>query len=165
VLGDDGGEARIEVRDPGLHIRDADLTYTVLSGPDPLTQRACYAAVLEDEEPRGPSSGARCAPEGEDYPDAVARLVGVMTHPGAADVMYSRSGTVDGGAGGTHGELDWEVTRIPLLFGGPGSASGTVSAAIRVVDIAPTILHALGFGVPEEMDGVVRCELLAASLC
>jgi predicted AlkP superfamily phosphohydrolase/phosphomutase len=47
-----------------------------------------------------------------------------------------------------------------LLALGPGVAPGGVDGA-RIVDIAPTALHAMGLPVPDDMDGRVLTELFA----
>jgi predicted AlkP superfamily phosphohydrolase/phosphomutase len=47
-----------------------------------------------------------------------------------------------------------------LLALGPGVAAGPIDGA-RIVDVAPTVLHAMGLPVPGDMDGRVLTELVA----
>ena len=47
-----------------------------------------------------------------------------------------------------------------VLANGPGITHGTIEGA-NIVDVAPTVLHALGVGVPEDMDGHVLTELFS----
>ncbi|MFE7318753.1 sulfatase-like hydrolase/transferase [Streptomyces sp. NPDC057555] len=49
------------------------------------------------------------------------------------------------------------VTRVPVLFWGPGVSAGTHRERIRTVDVAPTIGAVLG-GVQERLDGVPLVE-------
>jgi predicted AlkP superfamily phosphohydrolase/phosphomutase len=42
---------------------------------------------------------------------------------------------------------------------GPGARCGRIEERISIVDVAPTVLHALGLEVPADVDGRVRLEL------
>jgi hypothetical protein len=46
-----------------------------------------------------------------------------------------------------------------FLAAGPGIRQGAVLDGARLVDVAPTILYALGLPVPEDMDGRVLTEV------
>jgi arylsulfatase A-like enzyme len=56
----------------------------------------------------------------------------------------------------THGVLCYQATlHVPLLVRGPGSAAGRVrDETVSLVDIAPTVLDALGLETPRDQDGV-----------
>ena len=63
---------------------------------------------------------------------------------------------------GEHGRMGWhshtlfeELLRVPLLVKLPGSAraGSTVEGVARGIDLAPTVLRALGAGVPEAFAG------------
>lgn len=60
---------------------------------------------------------------------------------------------------GEHGEQDHgmfvyeSVLRVPLIIRGPGLRPGRVDGVVRLVDIMPTVLDVLGFGLPQT-DGV-----------
>jgi predicted AlkP superfamily phosphohydrolase/phosphomutase len=47
-----------------------------------------------------------------------------------------------------------------FLAWGPDIANGTVVSTIEIADLAPTILHAMGFPIPEDMDGEVLFQAL-----
>jgi arylsulfatase A-like enzyme len=57
-------------------------------------------------------------------------------------------GTEPGGQSGwkaDHGGASWQAQHIPLILSGPNIRSGLVSShPARLVDVAPTVLHALG---------------------
>ena len=56
----------------------------------------------------------------------------------------------------THGTPNDLDARVPILFYGPGFARGvTISRAVRVVDIAPTLARRAGVTPTERIDGVV----------
>ena len=51
---------------------------------------------------------------------------------------------------------------VPLIIKGPGIKSGLVieeDSGIRTVDIVPTVLHMMGFDIPETVDGRVLMEI------
>ena len=63
---------------------------------------------------------------------------------------------------GDHGTVTWENQHIPLILAGPGIKRGVKSSApARLVDIAPTIVAAMGLKT-EKMDGVVLADALAS---
>jgi choline-sulfatase len=57
-----------------------------------------------------------------------------------------------GGFGHGHAMYD-EVLRVPLIVWGRGVRPGRIAAPVSVIDIAPTVLDALGIAVPPTMDG------------
>jgi arylsulfatase A-like enzyme len=58
------------------------------------------------------------------------------------------------GVAGDHGGAQESVQRIPIVFSGPGVRAGaTPPAAIRSVDILPTVLRELGIARTHRMDG------------
>lgn len=63
---------------------------------------------------------------------------------------------------GDHGTVTWENQHIPLIIAGPGLKKGTTThAPARLVDVAPTVLTAMGLKA-EKMDGVVLADALAS---
>ncbi len=55
----------------------------------------------------------------------------------------------------SHGRLPHSPdTQVPLLIRIPGEPPARINAAVSVVDIAPTVLTAVGLPVPEAFDGV-----------
>jgi len=59
-----------------------------------------------------------------------------------------------------HGEATWDNQHIPLIISGPGIKKGIASSfPARLVDIAPTVLAAMGLK-PEKMDGIVLADAL-----
>jgi len=64
---------------------------------------------------------------------------------------------------GDHGTATWENQHIPLIIVGPGIKKGVIShAPARLVDVAPTILAAIGLK-SEKMDGVVLADALVSA--
>ncbi len=54
-----------------------------------------------------------------------------------------------------HGHALWEeVLRVPLVFWGRGVVPGREGAPVSLVDVAPTLLEAVGLDAPERLDGV-----------
>jgi arylsulfatase A-like enzyme/Flp pilus assembly protein TadD len=55
----------------------------------------------------------------------------------------------------THGLFAYDSTlAVPLIFAGPGIASGVVDAGVAHMDIVPTVLDLVGQPVPAGLDGV-----------
>jgi hypothetical protein len=69
---------------------------------------------------------------------------------------------------GDHGEESHglfvydEVLRVPLIVRGPGIAPGRVRAAVRLIDVAPTVLELFGVGSPS-VDGVSLTNLMSGA--
>jgi predicted AlkP superfamily pyrophosphatase or phosphodiesterase len=60
----------------------------------------------------------------------------------------------------THGTLNDEDAHVPVVFWGAGIRAGHYGEFARVVDIAPTIAHALGVPPLERLDGRVLMRAL-----
>lgn len=74
------------------------------------------------------------------------------THPGVA--------TEQPNTRGKHDTATWVTQHIPLILAGPGIKQGVVSDfPARLVDIAPTVLAAMGLP-PAHMDGLVLADAL-----
>jgi predicted AlkP superfamily pyrophosphatase or phosphodiesterase len=54
-----------------------------------------------------------------------------------------------------HGSPYYYDRHVPLIFYGPGVDRGSSDVPVRTVDIAPTLAHMAGIGVPAETDGVI----------
>jgi predicted AlkP superfamily phosphohydrolase/phosphomutase len=50
-----------------------------------------------------------------------------------------------------------------LILAGPGVKAGTNLEGANIMDLAPTLLHAMGLGVPRDLDGRVLSEAFEAS--
>jgi hypothetical protein len=92
-------------------------------------------------------------------------LLGTFAGPRAPDVVASfRENTIGDqhpAAHGDHGGLNWGAQHVPLIFSGPGVASGTVlHFPARLIDIAPTILRVMGLSA-RPMDGIVLADALS----
>lgn len=60
-----------------------------------------------------------------------------------------------------HGGASWQAQHIPLILSGHGIRSGYVSHyPARLIDVAPTILHAMGI-TPKGMQGIPLADALA----
>lgn len=95
---------------------------------------------------------------GQAYLDAVARTDGYIgrlraalaARPGAADEEWTVIVTTDHGhvpAGG-HGGNTIEERRVFVLATGPGIPAGARPVDTRLVDVAPTVFHALNIPIP-----------------
>ncbi len=63
----------------------------------------------------------------------------------------------------THGYYLYEATQhVPLIWFDPGSAFGTkrIPQAVRLIDIAPTLLQTLGVSAPPQMQGTSLLRLM-----
>jgi hypothetical protein len=60
----------------------------------------------------------------------------------------------------THGTSHDYDARVPLVFYGPGFASGRFAQVVRVVDLAPTLAARAGVRPSEPLDGRVLREVL-----
>jgi arylsulfatase A-like enzyme len=55
----------------------------------------------------------------------------------------------------THGYHVWEaIMRVPLLIRRPDLPGRRVAVPVSLVDLAPTLLDAVGYPVPKDLDGV-----------
>ncbi len=64
-----------------------------------------------------------------------------------------------------HRDRPWGYHHSEGIFvaAGPGVVAGRLQAAPHIVDVAPTVLHLLGLGIPESLDGHVITEALSGS--
>jgi type I phosphodiesterase/nucleotide pyrophosphatase len=79
------------------------------------------------------------------------QLLGTFNGANAPDVVVLFAegvGTEPGGQAGwkaDHGGASWQAQRIPLILSGPNIRAGHVSShPARLIDVAPTVLHAMG---------------------
>ena len=79
-------------------------------------------------------------------------LVDTMASPNAPDVVGLTGTDVTYGAMGDHGGSNQLVQRIPMVFYGGGVGSKDSNKEIRLVDLMPTVLRAMG--VPYDEDSV-----------
>jgi hypothetical protein len=93
-------------------------------------------------------------------------LLNTFAGPNGPDVVVlftEHAGSEPGGQAGwkaDHGGTSWRSQHIPLVLSGPGVRSGVQSSApARLIDVAPTVLQAMG--VPHQrMQGVVLADAL-----
>ena len=88
----------------------------------------------------------------------VGRLLDALRAAGLADrtavIFTGDHGEEFGEHGGeAHGDLYPEDLRVPLVVHVPGAAPRRVTTPARVIDVAPTVLDALGLPAPESFDG------------
>ncbi|MHB8341287.1 MAG: alkaline phosphatase family protein [Mycobacteriales bacterium] len=135
-----------------------------LHGHDPLgRQDALSAASAADElaDPHPPSARNH-------YPFASARLAQVFRDPARRpDIVVVHSDghywPERGGHLGEHGSLSVRQSRAPLVLAGHGVRTrGVLERAARVVDVAPTLLHACGLPIPVGLDGAPLADLVAS---
>ena len=144
------------VRFRRLLSRAGQLDYEVLEtlGEDPIGNRDPAALrTLGEEIAAAERSGSRAddphqrfiAPEHQSYPFAFERIAQLFDSPNAPDLAISPCDWAQGPYAGNHGALHVRQSRAPLWFKGPGIRAGRFDRAARAVDIAPTLLAALGF--------------------
>jgi hypothetical protein len=81
-------------------------------------------------------------------------LVDTMASPTGPDVVGLVADGVTYGVMGDHGGDNEEVQRIPMVFYGPGVSSHDSNRELRLVDVLPTILDAMGVSYDEnDLDG------------
>ena len=85
------------------------------------------------------------APSEQSYPFAYERIAQLFDSPNAPDLIVSPKDWAFGVQPGTHGALHVRQARASLWFSGPGFVAGLHDRAAKAVDIAPTVLAALGF--------------------
>jgi hypothetical protein len=71
-------------------------------------------------------------------------LVDTMAAPYGPDVVGLLATDVTYGVIGDHGGHNELVQSIPMVFSGPGIGSKDPNAQIRLVDVLPTVLTAMG---------------------
>jgi arylsulfatase A-like enzyme len=111
-------------------------------------------------------------------PGTLARTLALNEHPRTGDIVYvmradeaqDAYGIVGGGyddsalsiGGGTHGGLSpYELHNVGVAYG-PAFGTGITSVLPSgTIDIMPTLLHLLGYGMPAGVEGRVLYEALA----
>jgi hypothetical protein len=127
-----------------------------LSRTDPLD---AASAADERADPHPPHSR-------NSYPLPVERLAGLFADPGRSpDLVVVHSDPhywpERGGHRGEHGSLSVRQSRAPFLLSGAGVGHrGVLRRAVRVVDVAPTLLHAAGVPLPGGLDGIALTDLV-----
>jgi predicted AlkP superfamily pyrophosphatase or phosphodiesterase len=94
---------------------------------------------------------------GEEDDGKYLRLARNSFYPGRSPdlyVVFKEHRLLTGSSHGTtHGSPHDYDRHVPLVFWGPGIASGTVDERVATVDVAPTLCEFLGIGVPAGLDG------------
>jgi len=96
------------------------------------------------------------APEEQSYPFAYERIAQLFDSPHAPDLAISPRDWMQGPYAGNHGALHIRQARAPLWIAGPRVVAGEVEGAARSIDIAPTLLAALGFPLIDGKDASGR---------
>ena len=152
------GTSEIVVERWGEKIPDTVYSYRVLEGNDPITEgdiltHSSFYGLQIDElnEPGEPLAPIQ-------YPDMITRILGVLYSENAPDLIVSI------GVGGTshHGDFCYEESVVPLIFAGSGIKRMKTEKMVSIVDIAPTIMKAMGFREPSNCDGRIL-DILSSS--
>lgn len=121
--------------------------YRPRDGGDPLALGGACEGLSAD------AAHEACA--GTDYPDALVQVASLAGAPRAGDVIVSAARDWDLRARyepiphvSSHGALHREHMLVPLLAGRPFARGPR-----RTADVMPSVLRALGLGVPAGMDG------------
>src|SRR4030067_807999 len=118
------------------------------SAANPVANRApsVLSAVAEEfaAAERSGFSGADPArafvePQHLSYPFAYERIAQLFDSPNAPDLIVNPKSYAFGPQPRHHAALDVVQSRAPLVFSGPGVKPGESDAAVRNIDIAPTI--------------------------
>jgi hypothetical protein len=80
-------------------------------------------------------------------------IVDTMAAPYSADVVGLLRDNTSYGVAGDHGGAQQPVQEIPIVFAGAGVGKHDSKAAIRSVDILPTILDRMGIAGHADLDG------------
>jgi len=143
------GTGKITIESWGKKAMDSKYTYEVIEGKDPLTDgdtlaySPAYGLRIDEIHEEGGS------PAPIPYPDAIERIIGLFYSENVPDLII----TIGGESSGQHGDLSYEDSAVPLIFGGPGIKKMRTEEMISIVDIAPTIMNAMGFREPINCDG------------
>jgi arylsulfatase A-like enzyme/Flp pilus assembly protein TadD len=160
-----GADGRLLSERPGSQVVDEALAWVRGIG-----DRPCFLWVhlFEPHAPYEPDpargAAGRSAPASARYDDEVARadrevgrlLAGLGARVPAALVVVAGD---HGEAFGEHGEFAHSVflydttLRVPLIIAGPGVPAAAPAQDVSLVDVAPTVLDALGLP-PRDTDGV-----------
>jgi len=94
--------------------------------------------------------------EHQSYPFAYERIAQLFDSPNAPDLALSSNDWCLGLQPGQHGALHVRQARAPLWLVGRGLRHGEHDLAARSIDIAPTVLEALGFPKIDGRDATGR---------
>lgn len=123
-------------------------------GENPVAnQDAAALRTLEQEKSAARASGFDgddptrrfIVAEHQSYPFAYERIAQLFDSPNAPDLAISSNDWCLGLQPGQHGALHVRQARAPLWLVGRGVKRGRHDLAARSIDIAPTVLEALGF--------------------
>lgn len=134
-------------------------------GEDPLARQDAGAfAPLSDE-----LASIRPCATANHYPFAYDNAAQLFDDPRAPDIAVVHTAAHNwedrGGHRGEHGSLDVVQSRAPLILSGAGVRSlGTVEAAARMIDVAPTICALLDLPPPRGSQGRALTEYLDPSV-
>jgi hypothetical protein len=113
------------------------------------------AAAASGSDPEDPNRRF-IASEHQSYPFAYERIAQLFDSPNAPTLALSSNDWTLGLQHGQHGALHVRQARAPLWLIGPGVKRGTHDLAVRSIDIAPTVLSALGFPCVDGRDATGR---------
>ena len=80
-------------------------------------------------------------------------LVNTMASKGSADVVALLRDRVGYGVFGDHGGAQKQVQKIPMIVSNPSIARSCNASGMRLVDITPTVLKAMGIPLKAPVDG------------
>ncbi len=80
-------------------------------------------------------------------------LVNTMAFAGSADVVGLLADNTSYGVFGDHGGAQKDVQRIPMVMYNPSISSSVDSSRMRLVDVMPTVLQAMGIPLTAPVDG------------
>ncbi len=133
------GRARARADEPGSR-------FEAVAGRSPIdSQDPMHGARLVDA-----AAGGSARVPGNSYPDAVRRLASAFADPDRSPDLHVVHTPVHywperGGHLGEHGSLNAGQSRAPLLLSGAGvTQRGILARSARVIDVGPTLAHALG---------------------
>jgi arylsulfatase A-like enzyme len=137
-------------------------TYEVHS---PFAPREHYATLFEGDEAPGPENQGMRGRR-DDYDREIRgvddELRGLFDSIRAAGVMETTWVVLLSDHGeefGEHGRYQHggavyeESLRVPLVFIGPGILPGRHETPVSLIDVAPTLIEAMGIAVPAQIDG------------
>jgi phosphonoacetate hydrolase len=166
MVANSAGSARARRDQPGAE-------FEVLSGRSPITCQLPMHGVPRDDADFAEPAEQSPPNERNSYPDAVRRLASAFADPSRSPdlhVIHSprHYWPERGGHLGEHGSLDAGQSRAPLILSGAGvTASGVLPRTARVIDIGPTLAHAVGrsFGSAEGAEGEALSDLVQPGAC
>lgn len=142
-----------------------DFEVVEVVGENPLANQSPHALRTVVEEGRAAAASGHSAEHGDrrfiasseqSYPFGYERVAQLFDSPNAPDLALSPEDWAFGTQPGQHGALNVRQSRAPLWFSGPGVRVGVHDLAARAIDIAPTVLAALGFPHVDGADATGR---------